>query len=87
MTLTVSQHEYMYFMQEAAHQGPVIDLKYDSHFHRIASVGGGSAQVWNFNTDSKPTPNNITVCLFHIHFYRESKPNEPSINYIQPNGD
>ena len=77
----------MYLMQETTHQGPVIDLKYNLHFHRIVSIRCGSAQVWNFNTDGKPTPNYIIVCPFHILFQRESKHNEPTINYIQFNGD
>ena len=76
----------MYLMQETTHQGPVIDLRYNLHFHRIVSIRCGSAQVWKFNTDSKPTPNYTIVCPF-IYFSIESKPNGPSINYIQFNGD
>jgi hypothetical protein len=50
-------------MQETAHQGPVLDLKYDAQFDRIASVGSGAAQVWSFNADRKCTPNDSTGCL------------------------
>ena len=77
----------MYLMQETTHQGPVIDLRYNLHSHRIVSIRCGSAQLWNFNRGSKPTPNYTIVHPFHILFHRESKLNEPSINYIQFNGD
>lgn len=50
-----SQHEYQYVLQETAHAGPVLDIKYDSLFGRIATVGCGSSQVWSCNADRKCT--------------------------------
>jgi hypothetical protein len=41
----VVKHNYQYFMQELVHKGPVIDLKFDPHFGRVASVGNGFPQV------------------------------------------
>ena len=38
-------YNYQYFMQELVHNGPVIDLKFDPHFGRLASVGNEFAQV------------------------------------------
>lgn len=37
----------MYLTQVSAHDGPVLDLKFDSRFSRIASVGQGFPQVWS----------------------------------------
>ena len=36
---------YQYFAQEQVHDGPVLDLKYDAQFGRLASVGNGFPQV------------------------------------------
>lgn len=43
---------YQYVTQEQVHGGPVLDLKYDSQFGRLASVGNGFPQVSELlNTD------------------------------------
>ena len=39
------QSTYRYFAQTAVHDGPVLDLKFDVKFGRLASVGNGFAQV------------------------------------------
>ena len=34
------QSQYLYYAQEAVHDGPVLDVKFDLHFGWLASVGG-----------------------------------------------
>ena len=34
------QSQYLYYVQEAVHDGPVLDLKFDPHFGQLASVSG-----------------------------------------------
>lgn len=41
----VFQTTYQYVTQEQVHDGPVLDLKYDERFGRLASVGNGFPQV------------------------------------------
>ena len=38
--IIIVQSQYVYFVQEDIHDGPVLDLKFDPHFGRLASVGG-----------------------------------------------
>jgi hypothetical protein len=39
------QSHYQYFAQELVHDGPVMDIKFDTNFGRLASVGNGFPQV------------------------------------------
>jgi len=39
------QSNYQYFVQELVHDGPIMDIKFDPKFGRLASVGNGFAQV------------------------------------------
>jgi hypothetical protein len=41
----VVQSQYQYLTQELVHDGPVLDLKFDAQFVRLASVGNGFPQV------------------------------------------
>ena len=38
--IIIVQSQYVYFVQEDIHDGPVLDLKFDPHFGWLASVGG-----------------------------------------------
>jgi hypothetical protein len=46
----VNQTIYQYFTQEQVHNGPVLDLKYDTQFGRFASVSNGFPQVSELTT-------------------------------------
>jgi WD40 repeat protein len=46
----VIQTVYQYFAQDQVHDGPVLDLKYDTQFGRLASVGNGFPQVSELST-------------------------------------
>jgi len=39
------QSSYQYFAQELVHNGPIMDIKFDPKFGRLASVGSGFPQV------------------------------------------
>ena len=48
--ITIAQLQYQYFTQDVLHDGPVMDLKFDPQFCRLASVGGSSAQLCHIVT-------------------------------------
>ena len=41
----VIESNYQYLTQELVHDGPILDLKFDAQFGRLASVGSGFPQV------------------------------------------
>jgi hypothetical protein len=41
----VFQTQYQYLTEELVHNGPILDLKFDAKFGRLASVGSGFVQV------------------------------------------
>lgn len=67
--------DYQYFTQDLVHDGPVIDLKFDAQFGRLASVGNGFAQVSQLQTTdgkllqpmvSSPTSSRYTATSIHF---------------------
>ncbi|KIM72519.1 hypothetical protein PILCRDRAFT_81788, partial [Piloderma croceum F 1598] len=70
-----SSSNYQYLAQEHVHDGPVLDLKFDPEFGRLASVGSGFLQVSQLRpTDEllKPivsSPELSKYTATSIHFY------------------
>jgi len=50
LTWNCFQSNYQYFAQELVHGGPIMDIKFDPKFGRLASVGNGFAQVSELST-------------------------------------
>lgn len=48
-----------------AHKGPVEDLAFDTVHGRLASVGGGLAQVWDINSNGEYAP----ISKLHVLTY------------------
>ena len=41
MLIIISLHsQYLYYVQEAMHDGPVLDLKFNPHFGQLDSISG-----------------------------------------------
>jgi hypothetical protein len=43
--VSIAQFKYKYFAKQVVHDGPIMDLKYDPEFGRLASIGSGFPQV------------------------------------------
>ena len=46
----IIESNYQYLTQELVHNGPILDLKFDPQFGRLASVGSGFPQVSQLRT-------------------------------------
>jgi hypothetical protein len=45
--------QFDYVIQETVHDAPVLDIQFDVHHNRIASVGGGFPQILRLQEDSE----------------------------------